>query len=126
MDELGGLVCRQVCKRLVVGDARVVDEQRQRLGRAERGDRLDAVGGGEVGHDDPHLDIGERLGQLVEPLLTATDHDQIVTVAREALGEGPADPGGRACDESERRHELIMAARAEPSARSKRGPLISK
>src|SRR5690606_17016985 len=111
-DELGGLVGGEVGERHVVGDARVVHQQGQRLVRADPGHLVDALARGQVGRDGPDADLRVRRGELVQPLLPAAHQDQVVAVRGEAFGEGSADAGGGTGDECESAHDHFLPSPA--------------
>ena len=107
VDEFPGLVGRKLGQRHVVGDPGVVHQHRERLGRADLSDRVDARLGGQVSGDNPDLDVGVRISEGVQALLpTAHDHE-VVAIGRQALGKGLADPGRRAGDECVLAHAVI-------------------
>ena len=76
-----------------MGNARVVDQHRQRPRAAHLSNGLDAVLGGEIGHEwlDAHVHV--RRLELIESALAAADGDQVKTVGGERLGVGLANPG---------------------------------
>nr|WP_245868278.1 hypothetical protein [Actinomadura meyerae] len=123
-DELGGLVGGELGERHVVGDARVVHQHGQRLGRADPGHLVDGVAAGQIGGDGPYADLRVRAGELVQPLLAPAHQHQVVAVRGQAFGESPADAGSGTGDECEPAHHRsfpLPAAAAGPSEFSERG-----
>jgi hypothetical protein len=85
-----------------VGQARIVDQDRQRLLRTQPCDGVDAVGRGEVGSDD--LDRNgrrHRRREILEPVGATGDHDQVVAIVGQPAGKGSSDSRGSAGDEGE-------------------------
>ena len=84
-------------------DAGIVDQQRQRLVRAQVGYRGDADVGVEIGYDRADREVRELGCEFSEPIFTATNDDQLIPLARQAAGKYPTDAGGRPRDERELR-----------------------
>src|SRR5690606_8946001 len=74
------------------------------------GDRLDAIGRGQVGGEWANRAAWVSCGQLVQPSRVTSDGDHVVSLGDQAVGEGATDARGRACDECECAHAFSLAS----------------